>query len=569
MADRPPRPWWNINPPDPAGGAGADAGGGAGAGAGDGAGLELALIPPVGINEGIEYALTLVPQNPAYQAPQVRNSSNRLRVAPSTVVASPAPGLLERLQVVGRAALQKLAIPERLGQLTAWIRKPAKSMTLFRLIISQNSLAHGAKWELNQTPDLKRFLDAKLLADDEASLRLQDIALRQLAQTVLHYMKYYKDGTDSEIIIAEILKNFIYWRSVANFHKAVKSRVIQATLGISVMPGTSMEGELIIRPPSVVSWGGKRIAELDNEDARLILAIFAEVTPPAAAPLTDTQELMRYLLATLGLSAEDLNEKAILNPERWTPPGILGDADAARPQKVEELIVLLNNIPDAVRRLQALETPVWGSGVLRAVGFTSAEGVAAANNVGSGVDPGDDSLEARLASVGGPLTEGNQSQTPLNWNNSGVGAYNRKRKYAEALEKQLRVYDEARHPFAVSRRSAFNAVDSAGAGAARANAGAARANAGAARANAGAGAARANSGAGAARANSGAGAGAGAGAANSQATEPENGNQPPSKRPRQEGGRKTKSNRKPKDRKSKSKSKSKPRKSRKTRKSRK
>jgi hypothetical protein len=193
---------------------------------------------------------------------------------------------------------------------------------------------------------------------DKASLKMEDLATRQFALAVNQYLQQ-----PSPIFADNVIKAFIYWRSVVNYHKVQKEVTLGSTAGIMVIPKNSphsISGVPLIRPPSIITWGGKPIAEFDSQDANVVLEILKSGSP----------ELTAYVCQALAIGAADeLTPAHIMKPSRWTPRlevsprgggggGGGGGATAAAvidSPVIQQLIQALKDIPKETQKIGQLD----------------------------------------------------------------------------------------------------------------------------------------------------------------------------------------------------------------------
>jgi hypothetical protein len=203
---------------------------------------------------------------------------------------------------------------------------------------------------------------------------MEDLATRQFALAVNQYLQQ-----PSPIFADNVIKAFIYWRSVVNYHKVQKEVTLGSTAGIMVIPRNtphSISGVPLIRPPSIITWGGKPIAEFDIQDANVVLAILKSGTP----------ELTAYMCQALQIrGADELTPEHIMKPSKWTPR--LGAGDAARleaeAEVVKGLIQELTDIPKETQKIGQLDAAASHGqlGLLEREGLFT--GVSGGNGVGS------------------------------------------------------------------------------------------------------------------------------------------------------------------------------------------
>jgi hypothetical protein len=263
------------------------------------------------------------------------------------------------------------AVGAALEKFSKYVSRKDTPMTAFRLYMTLDPMRHGLAYNAEQPDALRRFLDVRVLAMDKASLKMEDLATRQFALAVNQYLQQ-----PSPIFADNVIKAFIYWRSVVNYHKDQKGVTLGLTAGIMVIPKNSphsISGVPLIRPPSIITWGGKPIAEFDIQDANVVLAILKSGTP----------ELTAYMCEALQISGVDkLTPDHIMKPSKWTPR--LGAAGAAaNSEGVKGLIQELTDIPKETQKIGELDAAASHGqlGLLEREGLF--RGVSGGNGVGS------------------------------------------------------------------------------------------------------------------------------------------------------------------------------------------
>ena len=257
-------------------------------------------------------------------------------------------------------------------------------MTAFRLYMTLDPMRHGLAYNAEQPDALRRLLDVRVLAMDKASLKMEDLATRQFALAVNQYLQQ-----PSPIFADNVIKAFIYWRSVVNYHKVQKEVTLGSTAGIMVIPKNSphsISGVPLIRPPSIITWGGKPIAEFDSQDANVVLEILKSGSP----------ELTAYVCQALQIrGVDELTPAHIMKPSKWTPRlevsprgggGGGGGASAAAVidgPVIKELIQALTDIPKETQKIGQLDAAASHGqlGLLEREGLFT--GVTGGNGVGS------------------------------------------------------------------------------------------------------------------------------------------------------------------------------------------
>jgi hypothetical protein len=240
------------------------------------------------------------------------------------------------------------AVGAALEKFSKFVSRKETPMTAFRLYMTLDPMRHGLAYNAEQPDELRRFLDVRVLAMDKASLKMEDLATRQFALAVNQYLQQ-----PSPIFADNVIKAFIYWRSVVNYHRVQKEVTLGSTAGIMVIPKNSphsISGVPLIRPPSVISWGGKRIAEFDIQDANVVLAILKSGTP----------ELTAYMCQALQIrGADELTPEHIMKPSKWTPRlgagAGAGAAAAANSDGVKELMQELTDISKETQKIGQLD----------------------------------------------------------------------------------------------------------------------------------------------------------------------------------------------------------------------
>jgi hypothetical protein len=259
-------------------------------------------------------------------------------------------GKTRLLQLLSGAAAAAAAAPpiiaSALGKFRSFVSRPATPMTAFRLYMTLDPMRHGLAYNLDQPDELRRFLDVRVLAMDKASLKLEDLATKQFALDVNQYLK-----TPIPIFADNVIRSFIYWRSVVNYHKVQKGVTLEGTAGIIVNAGGggggggNMAGVPLFRPPSQITWGGRKISEFDTQDATVVLEILKQGSPALRA----------YMLAALGSKKmEEVTTDDIMRPAVWRPRLEAMNASSSTPV-IQDLIKALNDIPEEARKIGKLD----------------------------------------------------------------------------------------------------------------------------------------------------------------------------------------------------------------------
>ena len=252
-------------------------------------------------------------------------------------------GVMGVASVAARAApTVGAAVGAALKKFSKFVSSKEAPMTAFRLYMTLDPMRHGLAYNAEQPDALRRFLDVRVLAMDKASLKMEDLATRQFALAVNQYLQQ-----PYPIFADNVIKAFIYWRSVVNYHKVQKEVTLGSTAGIMVIPRNtphSISGVPLIRPPSIITWGGKPIEEFDIQDANVVLAILKSGSP----------ELTAYMCHALQIKgADELTPEHIMKPSNWTPR--LAAAGAGNSGVVKALIQELTDIPKETEKIGQLD----------------------------------------------------------------------------------------------------------------------------------------------------------------------------------------------------------------------
>jgi hypothetical protein len=225
---------------------------------------------------------------------------------------------------------------------------PGKPLSYFDVLMKGEE---GVQSGLNVS-QIRRFIDVKTVADDVASLRIEDVALREFALS-FRKLKYYKASLKKEnakrlIPVAQIdvLQRLIFLQAARHQHQAMKGQTIMATM-TSAAP--------VVRAESVFRWNGKELEQFNEENAGEVLAFIDSIEAPVGAAnagavnsgATELRALLRFLKARLGKGEnERLAIRDILEPE-WNN----GDAPQEQPAKLREVIGLIARLPEFVERV--------------------------------------------------------------------------------------------------------------------------------------------------------------------------------------------------------------------------